>query len=61
MPYFRTKIVSYNEPLDEIELFIYLSNHAIRYIHEISIGWCVFIAEVEGVTVAIAVDDPKVS
>ena len=34
--YFRTKIVSYNEPLDEIEPFIYFSNHVIRYIHEIS-------------------------
>ena len=32
--YFRTKIVSYNEPLDEIEPFICLSNHEIRYIHE---------------------------
>ena len=32
--YFRTKIVPDNEPLDEIEPFIYLSNHAIRYIHE---------------------------
>ena len=30
--YFRTKIVSDNEPLDEIERFIFLSNHAIRYI-----------------------------
>ena len=32
--YFRTKIVPDNEPLDEIEPFIYLSNHVIRYIHE---------------------------
>ena len=33
---FRTIIVPDNEPLDEIEPFIYLSNHVIRYIHEIS-------------------------
>ena len=32
--YFGTKIVSNNEPLDEIEPFIYLSNHVLRYIHE---------------------------
>ena len=32
--YFRTKIVSDNEPLDEIEPFIYRSNHVNRYIHE---------------------------
>ena len=32
--YLRTKIVSDNELLDEIEPFIYLSNHVIRYIHE---------------------------
>ena len=46
--YFRTKIVSDNEPLDEIEPFIYLSNHAIRYIHENSNIVVFFIAEVEG-------------
>ena len=32
--YFRTKIVPDNEPLDEIEPFIYRSNHVNRYIHE---------------------------
>ena len=34
--YFRTKIVSDNEPSDQIVPFILLSNHALRCIHEIS-------------------------
>ena len=55
--YFRTKIVPDNEPLDEIEPFIYLSNHVIRYIHENSNIVVFFIAEVEGATRAAAVDD----
>ena len=47
--YFRTKIVPDNEPLDEIEPFIYLSNHVIRYIHENSIiVFFFFIAYVNG-------------
>ena len=43
--YFRTKIVSDNEPLDEIEPFIYLSNHVIRYTHENSNCVVFFIAK----------------
>ena len=34
--YFRTKIVSDNDPSDEIVPHIFLSNHALRCIHEIS-------------------------
>ena len=55
--YFRTKIVSDNEPLDEIEPFIYLSNHVIRYIHENSNIVVFFIAEVKRVIGAAPVDD----
>ena len=55
--YFRTKIVPDNEPLDEIEPFIYLSNHVIRYIHENSNIVVFFHRQVEGITEAAAVDD----
>ena len=34
--YFRTKMVSDNEPSDQTVPFILLSNHALRCIHEIS-------------------------
>ena len=55
--YFRTKIVPDNEPLDEIEPFICLSNHEIRYIHENSNIVVFFIAEVKRVIGAAPVDD----
>ena len=32
--YFRTKIVSGNEPFHKIASFMFLSNHALRYIHK---------------------------
>ena len=41
--YFRTKIVSDNEPSDEIGPFIFLPKHALRYIHEnsnLSVALC---------------------
>ena len=58
--YFRTKIVSDNEPLDEIEPFIYLSNHVIRYIHENSNIVFFFRRLSPGGTVPVPVDDMEV-
>ena len=57
---FRTKIVPDNEPLDEIEPFIYLSNHVIRYIHENSNIVVFFHRLSRGRTVAVPVDDLEV-